>query len=166
MKEKNRKQRRSLTFRQNDNVIDLDHAREARREKRTALKELREEKFRVREATKKQRAKKRRKLMVYLGFFSVAVIFIGLSAWNLVSVNVQYKDVLSENETLKQQKAELEEELSNTSDPDYIEQQARSQLKMIRPGERLYVFPKDESVSDAAEDENPLTKDSEDGNAE
>ena len=36
---------------------------------------------------------------------------------------------------------ELEEELTRVDETDYIEQQAREQLHMIKPGEILYLLP-------------------------
>ncbi len=46
----------------------------------------------------------------------------------------------------------LSRELLKVEDPQYIEEQARTQLKMVRPGEILYIFPVDEeSEADLAE---------------
>ena len=58
------------------------------------------------------------------------------------------KQVEAEHEALLQEKIKLEEELNHVMDPKYIEQQARTQLRMIYPGEILYVLP------DKPEDEN------------
>ena len=41
----------------------------------------------------------------------------------------------------KQQKAELQKELENAETPENIEAQARQQLRLIKPGEVLYMFP-------------------------
>ena len=50
-------------------------------------------------------------------------------------------------EQLEQKKKELQEEKKAVSDNDYIEEQARKQLKMIKPGEILYVLPDDDDKS-------------------
>ena len=41
---------------------------------------------------------------------------------------------------LEQKKDDLTAELKNVNELDYIEEQARKQLKMIKPGEVLYVL--------------------------
>ena len=60
--------------------------------------------------------------------------------------------LLSENSELKQQNAELtkqkkslEKELKNVNKPEYIEEQAKLQLKLIKPGETLFIVGDDDS---------------------
>ena len=50
---------------------------------------------------------------------------------------------------LNDEKAALQEELKNVNDLDYIEEQARNQLKLIKPGEILYILENEgEDISD------------------
>ena len=49
--------------------------------------------------------------------------------------------IQKEQQALKQQKAELQKELENAETPENIEAQARQQLRLIKPGEVLYMFP-------------------------
>ena len=52
-----------------------------------------------------------------------------------------FNDTKKEQQALKQQKAELQKELENAETPENIEAQARQQLRLIKPGEVLYMFP-------------------------
>ena len=47
----------------------------------------------------------------------------------------------------------IEKELERADDPDYVEKEAREQLKLIMPGEKLYFFPQsDDGDSDSNKD--------------
>jgi len=39
-------------------------------------------------------------------------------------------------------------ELENVNNPEYIEQQARSQLRLVMPGEVLYILPPDTALEE------------------
>lgn len=88
----------------------------------------------------KSKMKKQTKLF-YLGAVIIALIVIGIYAYNVISVELYQSQVEAEKQQLLEQKIKLEEELKNVRDPKYIEQQARTQLRMIFPGEILYVLP-------------------------
>jgi cell division protein FtsB len=70
----------------------------------------------------------------------------------LVAAGIQGAKIYSliqEKETLIQVQHELIKErskflelLTNVNSTEYVEQQAREQLKLIMPGETLYIFPK------------------------
>jgi cell division protein FtsB len=58
----------------------------------------------------------------------------------------------AENRALKKQHAQLEEErdrltkeLGRVGDKDYIKEQARKQLRLLDPGEKMFVFEDGES---------------------
>ncbi len=78
-------------------------------------------------------------------FYSVVVLFLavilGISVFNVISAQLKYKEVMGEQERLLGEKEKLIIELSNINNLEYIEQQARLQLKMTMPGELLYVLP-------------------------
>ena len=50
---------------------------------------------------------------------------------------------LVEQEMLIETRDKLIRELENVNNPEYIEQQARSQLRLVMPGEVLYILPPD-----------------------
>ena len=85
---------------------------------------------------------------IYLGAAIIAIIVVAIYAYNIVAVELYQNQVEAENLALTNQKIKLQEELKNVSDPKYIEQQARTQLRMIFPGEILYVLPEKAEEND------------------
>ncbi|MDD6646231.1 MAG: septum formation initiator family protein [Firmicutes bacterium] len=151
------KKRRSREFRNNSQVIDMDEARKKRQAKRREEKAREEEKARkyARQHTAGKmairRQKRRRKILT--GLIILGIIgAMSLSLVNIISLKKEQHDVLAEQEQLKQQKQELQKELDNISDPENIEEQARNQLRLIRPGEMLYMFPDEITDKDTSTD--------------
>lgn len=151
------KKRRSREFRNNSQVIDMDEARKKRQAKRREEKAREEEKARkyARQHTAGKmairRQKRRRKILT--GLIILGIIgAMSLSLVNIISLKKEQHDVLAEQEQLKQQKQDLQKELDNISDPENIEEQARNQLRLIRPGEMLYMFPDEITDKDTSTD--------------
>ncbi len=143
-----RKKRRSAEFKNNSQVIDMNEARRLRQQKRQAEKEKEEEKLRYAASQKTRgkmairRSRNRRRLLVVV----IAVSLIGVitfSLLNVISLKKEQREVLQQAEQLQQEKEQLEKELSEINDPKNIEQQARDQLRLIKPGEKLYMFPEE-----------------------
>ena len=74
----------------------------------------------------------------------VGIIF-ALSVKNIVDLRIEQKNLKKENVELKAEKKKLEAELKNVNDKNYIEEQARTQLNMIKPGEILYITGDDDN---------------------
>ena len=49
---------------------------------------------------------------------------------------------------LKEKKKDLEKELKLVNEPEYIEEQARKQLKLVKPGEIIYIIDGDKKDND------------------
>jgi len=79
--------------------------------------------------------------LFYLGVVIIALIVIVIYAYNVIAVEMYQNQIEAEKQQLTEQKIKLEDELKNVRDPKYIEQQARAQLRMIFPGEILYILP-------------------------
>jgi cell division protein FtsB len=65
-----------------------------------------------------------------------------------------------QQEALKKEKAQLEKELSEINEPENLEKAARDQLRLIKKGEKLYIFPdeiteagKNKDTEEAGEEE-------------
>lgn len=91
---------------------------------------------------KRKTVKKRNALksLAVIALIVALVISLGLSVKEIVELHSQQKELLKEKEKLKEEKANLSKELKNVNDPEYIEEQARKQLRMIKPGEQIYII--------------------------
>jgi len=88
-------------------------------------------------------------MIVIIAVCIIAVIF--LSVLNVISLKKEEYEVKKQTEALQEQKKELEQQLEQINDPDNLEQQARDQLRLIKPGEVLYMFP--EEITDNSSDD-------------
>jgi cell division protein FtsB len=86
--------------------------------------------------------------MVYFFVFLFILCIIGVSAFNIVSLKLTEAKTMKEQQALLEQKDKLEKVYSQVNSPEYIEQQARQQLRMIKPGEILYVLPDEDGKKD------------------
>jgi len=140
-----RKVRRSREFYKSNQVIDFEKAREERRKKREAL--LKEQQASLsaekEEPSKREMNKHNRKRNFYAVITIVVMTVIGFSVFNIFSVNSQLEEAIAERESLLSEKEKLMYELDNVDSEEYIEQQARTLLRMIKPGEIYYVLPED-----------------------
>ncbi|MCL1941916.1 MAG: septum formation initiator family protein [Synergistaceae bacterium] len=75
----------------------------------------------------------------------IIIAVTGVSVFNVISVNSQLAQASAEQYGLEKEKARLTDELLNVDSPEYIEYQARTLLKMIKPGEIYYVVPGEEA---------------------
>jgi cell division protein FtsB len=123
----------------NEKIVSMERAREGRREKR-ALKQ-----------SKRGAAppKRRNRFFVYRKFYAAALlallIMAGFYAFRIIALKTDEAQAIAEFEAALDRKARLENELEHIDDPAYIEQQARTRLRMIKPGEIYYVLPERES---------------------
>ena len=76
----------------------------------------------------------------------VATIF---SVKNIISLHIEHKQLKESNRELELKKKKLENELKNVNDMDYIEEQARKQLRMVKPGEQIYIIDDENAKSDS-----------------
>ncbi len=78
-------------------------------------------------------------------FIIVVVLFVvvTMSIKNVLDLSLEQHELKKENEELREQKVALEKEFENINDKNYIEQQARKQLNMVKPGEIVYIIEED-----------------------
>jgi cell division protein DivIC len=96
----------------------------------------------VRDSAKKSR--KRKRIMVYIAVIILLIAVLAIPVHRIVSLKIEENHLKAEQKELQQQKKELKEDLQKVNDPEYIEQQARKQLNLVKPGETLYVLPNSE----------------------
>ena len=138
---------RSRDFHRNNEVIDFNQAREKRRRARA---EKAERVYQARKEAPSQRksAKKRRRLLIYAAVVVFVVAAISVSAVEIISLEKEKAQLATEQAELKKELEAAKDELANTDDPDYIEQQVREKLNMVYPGEIIYVSPDEENKID------------------
>lgn len=138
---------RSRDFHRNNEVIDFDQAREKRRRARA---EKAERVYQARKEAPSQRkaAKKKRRLLIYAAVIVLVVAAVSVSAVEIISLEKEKAQLATEQAELKKELEAAKDELANTDDPDYIEQQVREKLNMVYPGEIIYVSPDEENKID------------------
>ncbi len=89
-------------------------------------------------AGKSVRINKTRIIMTVIVIILIAVV--GMSVKTVFDLRAEQSDLKEQNKALLAEKSALSEELKNVNDKEYIEEQARIQLKLIKPGEILYIL--------------------------
>lgn len=93
--------------------------------------------------------------MILTVFILASMVIVGVSVNNIFSLRAEQKELKSVNKQLLAEKAALQEELKNVNDFEYIEEQARIQLRLVKPGEILYILEdEDEESGDRGDSDN------------
>ena len=103
----------------------------------------------------KTRKRKARKKVNYTKIALCAVVIIliayfGVSAIKIVNLSKEKEELATYNQELLQKKEDLQLKLDNINSADYIESQARRDLKLVKPNELLFIFSG--KASDKAEE--------------
>ncbi len=134
---------------------DIRIAQEERRKRR----KVEAEKNEAQKARRRAAARRRRivvAVFVLVGIF--VVVTVGRSLVNLIELEREKAATEEKLAQLEYQQGNLEEELQQVNTDEYVEQQARSELKMVKPGEILYLM--------SGEDASDYVKEDEDGEGE
>ena len=117
---------------------------------------------RSRSSSEKKEIKKKKKTVINirrLAVSAVAFIFVvsvGFSAFKLLSLKSERDRLMERQAELNQLKEELTAELEHVDSAEYIEQQARKNLRLIKKNEILFILSdseKDKASDDAKNDE-------------
>ena len=95
-----------------------------------------------------RRSKKRKRILIYIAVIALLITILAIPIHKIVSLKIEESHLRAEQKQLQQQKKNLKENLQRVNDPEYIEQQARKQLNLVKPGETLYVLPDKEDEKD------------------
>ena len=127
----------------NDKPSEGQLARKEKREAMRSRKSKAEAAAKIKDPKLRKNAKSRRKaLLICLAVLLVAVAFLGKTGLSVIRLTAQKKAAQAELDAVKDRRDQLEEELDQLGSDEYIEDQARSQLHMLRPGEILYIIEK------------------------
>lgn len=93
-------------------------------------------------------------VLIVVGIIGV----ITFSIFNVISLKKEQKEMREQQEALEKEKAQLEKQLTEINDPENMEQQAREQLRLIKKGEYLYIFPEEITKAGKSVEENVKEK--------
>lgn len=101
----------------------------------------------------KSREQRRKKKKMHLNMsrllFRVVIVVLvcvtALSIRKIVILKIEQSELKEQQKALKEKRTKLKNELKNIDNKNYIEEQARKQLNMVKPGEILYMIEKDRS---------------------
>ena len=115
-------------YEKNNRVINIPQARNDRRERLEIQK------------SKAQKKDNYIKIAV-CAVVAILIVYVGVSAIKIIKLNNEMDEVTAYNRELLKDKESLQLELENINSADYIESQARRDLKLIKPNELLFIFP-------------------------
>ena len=102
-----------------------------------------------RSSREQRRKKKKMHLNMSRLLFRVVIVVLvcvtALSIRKIVLLKIEQSELKEQQKALKEKRTKLKNELKNIDDKNYIEEQARKQLNMVKPGEILYMIEKDRS---------------------
>jgi cell division protein FtsL len=110
-----------------------------RSERREDLRARKEQQMKRAEQAAARAKQRRRLFLVLLAVLVVAGVLVGSSLVRIIALQKEKAEAQARLDELKQRIELLESELTRVTSDEYIEQQARTHLKMIYPGETLYI---------------------------
>ncbi len=129
-------------------LLEREDQSEEQRERREVRRKKLEDKTKVKDPARERRARSRRRtLLVLVLLVAVAAAWTARSVQKMISLSQERAMVQAQLEELEKRRSELENELLMVNSDEYVEQQARSQLHMIKPGEVLYIVPNNTEYS-------------------
>lgn len=155
-----RKKRRSKQFKDSSKVIDMEQARKERQErleKRRKARPPREQTYKKevgespptsarqsRRRTMLRRRKQGRKLLT-IAVCAGLIILMSFSVGHILVLKHDLHQAQNQQEEYLEEKKQMEKDMEQIDDLDRLEEQARDQMRLIMPGETLYIFPEDMS---------------------
>ncbi len=108
----------------------------------------------------KGKGKKVKFRVIALAITIVFVFMVGASAKNIADLKERETALLEKQEELTKKIEDLTMELENVSTKEYIEEQARKTLKLVKDDELIFYFPDDLNLSgDEADSDEDTTQD-------
>lgn len=124
-------------------LLERESQTEEQKERREVRRKKLEDRTKVKDdPIRAKRAKSRRKgVLVLILVVVLAAAVTARAVQKMVSLTQERARVQAQLDELEKRRSELENELLMVNSDEYVEQQARSQLHMIKPGEVLYIVP-------------------------
>ena len=100
---------------------------------------------------------RRRKLLTLIGGVGVFAMLATMCGKDIVRLKAENRALKQQQIALEQQREELQQELKNANNQEYIREQAKKQLRLLNPGEILFTFDEEEPEEAAETEETEKT---------
>lgn len=139
--------KRLREFERNHRTYNFAESSERREKKYSTISARRNKDVSQTEEIERTRAEKRKKKLkiVNMKRFVASVIIlvliasVGMSAINIIKLTLQRNELQAKNAELVRLKEDLTAEMDFINSAEYIEQQARKELRMIKENELLFI---------------------------
>ena len=101
---------------------------------------------------------RRRKLLTLIIGVIVFAMLATMCGKDIVRLKAENRALKKQQIALEQQRDELQQELKNANDQEYIREQAKKQLRLLNPGEILFTFDEEEPEEKAETEETEESK--------
>ena len=96
-------------------------------------------------------SRRRRKLITLILLVAVFSMLATMCGKDIVRLKAENRALKKQQIDLEQQREELQQELKNANNQEYIREQAKKQLRLLNPGEILFTFEEEEAEDKADE---------------
>lgn len=147
-----KKGKRLREFEKNNRTYNFAESSERRKKKYAYISQKRDKTVSKKEELDQNKAEKRKKKLKIVNmkrFVANVIILIfiasvGMSAINIVKLTIQRNELQAKNAELIKIKEDLTSEMDFINSAEYIEQQARKELRMIKENELLFVVSEED----------------------
>lgn len=105
-----------------------------------------------------KRKKTRKKARFYI---IIGVVFFSLFVYgrNIIILSSQNRALKQEQKELIEQRDDLKEKLKSVNSKDYIKEQARKQLRLLDPDEKIFLYEEENSKNKQTSKDDDKSKD-------
>lgn len=106
-----------------------------------------DDEFEARMKKRRARVRGRKRRRKILGVLIVIILFASLATMcgrDIVRLNRENIALRRQQKELEEERDKLREEVKSAGDREYVQEQAKKQLKLLNPGELLFTFEEEE----------------------
>ena len=104
------------------------------------------QKDKKRKKIKKQLTVRQKKILAIV--VAILLVFIVVYGRPIIKLRAENRALKKQNETLQEERSATAKELKNVHSKDYIEEQARKQLRLLNKDEKIFIFDDGEKDED------------------
>ena len=103
-------------------------------------------------------SRRRRKALTRVVIVAVFAMLATMCGKDIVRLKAENRALKQQQIALEEQREELQQELKNANNQEYIREQAKKQLRLLNPGEILFTFDEEEPEEKAETEETEESK--------